>query len=110
VFRQAETEWHRTGRQPQARIATWSVARCLRSLQRHDEALSMQRELEHEWQEAGGVDGYVFEEIAEILDALGRRPEAACYYRRAVDEFAKDPSFARDQPARWQRLLERSGG
>jgi tetratricopeptide (TPR) repeat protein len=110
VFREAETEWHLTGRQPQGRIATWSVARCLRSLQRHEEALSLQHELEREWQKAGGADGYVFEEIAENLHALGQGPDAARYYRRAADELAKDPSFARDQPERWQRLLERSGG
>jgi tetratricopeptide (TPR) repeat protein len=110
VFREAETEWHRSGRQPQGRIATWSVARCLRSLKRHEEALSLLRELEREWQKAGGVDGYVFEEIAENLYTLGRSAHAVLYYRRAADELAKDPSFARDQPARWQRLRERSGG
>jgi tetratricopeptide (TPR) repeat protein len=110
VFREAQTEWHRSGRQPQGRIATWSVARCLRSLQRYGEALAMQRELEREWQKAGGVDGYVFEEIAENLDALGQGTDAARYYRRAADELAKDPSFVRDQPARLQRLRTRSNG
>ena len=39
AFREAEVAWHASGMQPQGRIATWSVARCLRSLQRYDEAL-----------------------------------------------------------------------
>ena len=98
VFREAETEWRRTGRQPQGRIATWSVARCLRSLQ---------RELEREWQKAGGVDGYVFEEIAENFEALGRLADAKPYYARAAEELGKDPAFARDEVARLQRLIER---
>ena len=49
VFIEAETAWRATGKQPQGRIATWSVARCLRSLGRYDEALALQRKLEVEW-------------------------------------------------------------
>ena len=104
VFREAETAWHATGRQPQGRIATWSVARALRSLKRHDEALALQRRLESEWQAAGSADGYVFEEIGENLEALGRPAEATAYFRRAEQELGKDPQFARDEAARWQRI------
>lgn len=104
VFREAETAWHATGRQPQGRIATWSVARALRALGRHDEALQLQTGLEREWQAAGGVDGYVFEEIAENLEALGRTAEATRYFQRAEQELGKDPQFARDEADRWQRI------
>lgn len=107
VFREAETEWHRSGRQPQGRIATWSVARCLRSLKRHAEALEMQRRLEMAWQDAGSEDGYVFEEIAENLDALGHTGEAKPYFARAAQSLAADPAFARNHAARLQRLIER---
>lgn len=103
-FREAETAWHATGRQPQGRIATWSVARALRALQRHDEALQLQRQLERDWASAGSVDGYVFEEIAENLEALGRTREATDYFRRAAAELGRDAKFARDQAARWQRI------
>ena len=105
AFREAEVAWHATGRQPQGRIATWSVARCLRSLQRYDEALQLQQQLEREWQAAGSADGYVFEEIAENLEALGRREEATAYFRRAESELGKDPQFARDNPARLARIM-----
>jgi len=105
AFREAEAAWHATGRQPQGRIATWSVARCLRSLQRYEEALQLQQRLEQEWQAAGSADGYVFEEIAENLEALGRFAEATAYFRRAEGELGKDPQFARDNPARLARIM-----
>jgi tetratricopeptide (TPR) repeat protein len=105
AFREAETAWHATDRQPQGRVATWSVARCLRSLQRHDEALQLQQRLEQEWQAAGSADGYVYEEIAENLEALGRFEEATAYFRRAENEFGKDPQFARDNPTRLARIM-----
>ena len=107
VFIEAESAWRATGKQPQGRIATWSVARCLRSLGRYHEALTLQRTLEAEWSAGGGSDGYVFEEIAEILDALGRPAEARPYYARAARELGKDPSFVRDEPAGLQRLIDR---
>jgi len=105
AFREAEVAWHATGRQPQGRIATWSVARCLRSLKRNEEALQLQQRLEQEWSAAGSADGYVFEEIAENLEALGRREEATAYFRRAESELGKDPQFARENPARVARIM-----
>ena len=109
VFREAEAAWLATGRQPQGRIARWSVARCLRSLGRHDEALAIQRALEQEWAAAGATDGYVFEELAELLDATGKPDEARPYYRRAADELGKDAWFAKNEPKRLARLRERGG-
>lgn len=104
VFREAETAWLATGQQPQGRIATWSVGRALRALQRFDEALALQQQLEREWQDAGGADGYVFEEIAENLEALGRAREATAYFRRAAAELGRDAAFERNEPARWARI------
>jgi len=105
AFREAEVAWHASGRQPQGRIATWSVARCLRSLKRYEEALQLQQRLEQEWQAAGEADGYVFEEIAENQEALGRLEKATAYFRRAESELGKDPQFARDNPARLARIM-----
>jgi tetratricopeptide (TPR) repeat protein len=109
VFREAEVAWLATGRQPQGRIARWSVARCLRSLGRLDEALSIQHALEQEWAAAGQADGYVFEEMAELLDATGKPDQAQPYFRRAADELGKDAWFARNEPKRLARLRERGG-
>lgn len=109
VFREAETAWLATGRQPQGRIARWSVARCLRSLGRYDEALAIQRALEQEWAAAGQADGYVFEEIAELLDATGQPEQAKPYFRRAADELGKDTWFAENESRRLARLRSRGG-
>jgi tetratricopeptide (TPR) repeat protein len=107
VFREAEAAWLATGKQPQGRIARWSVARCLRSLGRFDEALTIQRNLEKEWAAAGSVDGYVLEELAELLEATGRGDEAKPYFRRAAEELGKDAWLARNEPQRLARLREK---
>ena len=109
VFREAEVAWLATGRQPQGRIARWSVARCLRSLGRYEEALGIQRALEQEWAAAGQADGYVYEEIAELLDATGKPDQAQPYFRRAADELGKDAWFVENEPRRLARLRSRGG-
>ena len=66
------------------RIATWSVARVMRSMNRGDEALELQLELERAWDEDGEPDGYVYEEIAELHLAAGDAKKAAAYFRKAL--------------------------
>ena len=83
LFQEAQAEWQRLGKPAQIQIAKWSVARCLRSLGRIDEALAVQRALEAEHAAVGTVDGYVFEEIAENLQALGNAQEAEAYFAKA---------------------------
>lgn len=61
------------------RIARWTVARGLRSLGRLDEALETQRDLAAN----GPEDGYVEEELAELLRARGEEAEAAAHAERA---------------------------
>jgi tetratricopeptide (TPR) repeat protein len=59
------------GKIREIRIARWCVGRALRSLQRYQEALSIQQELYEEWACGGEEqDGYVAEEIAECLTGL----------------------------------------
>ncbi len=91
------------------RVARWCVARALRSLGRVDEALAAQQALEAEIAEAGApADGFVCEEIAECLVALGRAGEAKPWFARAHAELAKDPWFVEAEPARLAHLLEAS--
>jgi tetratricopeptide (TPR) repeat protein len=63
-------------------IAEWAVARTLRSLDRCEEALWIQLRLATE--PLGVEDGYVAEEIAACLNALGRTDEAAPWAARAA--------------------------
>ena len=110
LFEEALVEWTARAQPEQTRIAKWSVARCLRSLGRLDEALHLQRELEQEHAAAGTSDGYVFEEIAELLDSLGEPTEARAYFARAADELGKDESFVQNEPARLARLRSMAAG
>ena len=70
LFEEALSEWSRRGKPQQIRIAKWSVARCLRSLGRFQEALDAQRALEKEYAAAGEVNRDVLDEIAANQAAL----------------------------------------
>jgi tetratricopeptide (TPR) repeat protein len=90
-------------------IARWTVARGLRSLGRYDEAWAIQQALAAEGERAGRVDGYVYEELAEIAlargDDAGARPLAA----KAYAALRTDAGLQADAPDRLARLA-RIGG
>ncbi|HCB02596.1 MAG TPA: hypothetical protein DEP19_09455 [Anaerolineae bacterium] len=88
------------------RIAIWTVARCLRSLNRVDEALSKQMQLLKEFESVGETDGYVFEEIGECLLLLNRNEEAKPYFAKAYAELSKDGFLVDNEPERLKRLKE----
>jgi tetratricopeptide (TPR) repeat protein len=85
-------------------ISRWSVARQLRALKRTEEALAIQRALLGE----NGKDGFVQEEIAECLHALGREEEAKPYFRRA-HEMLKGIDWVAEDKARLERLARLGG-
>jgi len=90
------------------RVAKWCVARALRALGRLDEALQQQDVLYAEHQAAGSKDGFVCEELAECLLALGRGQEARPWFEKAHAALSQDPWLAEKEPARIQRLKEMS--
>ena len=94
----------------QSRIATWTVARTLRSLNRVEEALSKQLALKEELDSAGEEDGYASEEIGECLLLLNRAAEAGPYFAKAYDILSQDEWLADHEPARLARLKELSNG
>jgi tetratricopeptide (TPR) repeat protein len=108
MFEAAQAEWIARDKPEQIQIAKWSVARCLRSLGRYQDALIIQRMLEAEHASAGTVDGYVFEEIAENLFALGQINDAKPYFRKAADELGKDEWFVAHEAGRLAQLILRS--
>jgi len=91
-------------------FARWTVARCLRSLGRLDEALAQQHALLAADEKDGSPDGYVYEEIAECLYAEKKPDEAKPWFKKAHDELAQDPWLTRQQPERIARLLTLAGG
>lgn len=108
LFEEAATQWLTRGKPEQIRQAHWAVARCLRSLERYDEALIIQRALEAEYRALDSADGYVFEELAENLAAIGRSDEAQPYFARAFDELSKDEWFVANEGARLANLKARA--
>jgi tetratricopeptide (TPR) repeat protein len=98
-------EWQQSaGKAREARIAAWTVARTLRSLGRAEEALAIQLENLSRIRETGDSDGFVEEEIAECLLALGRADEARPHFARACETLSKDPWLSADEPERLERL------
>jgi tetratricopeptide (TPR) repeat protein len=110
LFEQALAAARRHGSARQVQIAEWSVARCLRLLRRYDEALARQRRLLDELlQRAGLRDGYVHEEVAENLLALGRADEARPEFALAASLLGADVQFGRREAARLARLRALGG-
>jgi tetratricopeptide (TPR) repeat protein len=104
LFRLALDERRREGESRRTRIARWCVARCLRSLDRVEEALTEQRSIAAELEAAGEVDGFVDEEIGACLLALGRVDEARPFLGRAYAELSGDAGLQADEPERLERL------
>lgn len=109
IFQKAESFFRSKGGEEKIRIAVWTVARCLRSLNRIEEALSKQKALKDELESAGESDGYVYEEIGECLLALKRDDEAKLYFSKAYEILSADEWLAEKEPERLNRLKELSG-
>jgi tetratricopeptide (TPR) repeat protein len=109
LFQRALAARREMGDARDIREARWSVARSLRANGRLDDALKEQVALEKENAKAGEPDGYVFEELGEILYAQGKKDEAKPWFAKAYTELNKDPYLRYDQPDRLKRLKDLSG-
>jgi len=106
MFEKALAASEARGNPTQQRIAKWTVARCLRSLGRHDEALARQLALRDAPNLGGANDGYVFEEIAENLLVLKRADEARIHFARAYELLKDDAYLQANEAARLARLRD----
>jgi tetratricopeptide (TPR) repeat protein len=93
----------------QVLIARWTVGRCLRSLGRFQEALATQRALLESYEKLGTRDGFVYEEIGEILWAQGNKREARSWLRGAYELLSKVDWMVKSEAARLKSLAERGG-
>lgn len=109
IFEKALAFRQKKGKAVETRIAKWSVARALRSLKRNDEALKIQRALEKEFDSLPEKDGFVFEELGELLLLADKEDEAKKYFGLAYDELVKDTWLAKSEPKRIERLKELGG-
>ena len=97
------------GDKRRARIARWTVARALRSLNRLDEAEKIQQALVAENETAGTPDGFVYEELAEIALARNDAATAKAWAAKAYNSLKNDVSLAANEKTRLARLAEIGG-
>jgi len=111
IFEKALTwrQHHDPDRPETIRIAKWCVGRTFRSLNRLEDALTLQQELLAEYQGVGQTDGFVYEEIGECLLALERLAEARPYFALAYEELSQVSWVAASEPERLARLKELGG-
>ncbi len=101
TFQSALAFQQRAGDAIRIRVARWTVARCLRALERYDAALAIQQELIQYPEQ-----GYVSEELGELLLVLGRPDEAGPRFKRAYELLAHRLGADQNQAARLARLKE----
>ena len=82
------------------------MARTLRSLNRLDEALAIQRQNAAQIQREGGSDGYIEEELGEILLAQGHTQAAKAHFARAYEQLSLDDWLVEHEPERLERLSQ----
>jgi tetratricopeptide (TPR) repeat protein len=104
TFQRATAARRAEGNTALVRVAVWAEARALRSLGRVEEALALQLELLRESDALSEQDGYVHEEIAECLTAIGRDAEARSSFSHAYELLSRDPRLTESEPARLERL------
>jgi tetratricopeptide (TPR) repeat protein len=101
TFEEALDYQKATGDAVRIRIAHWTVARCLRALKRYDEAFAIQTSLIPYPEQ-----GYVSEELGELLLAMGQPEEAKPRFRRAYELLHESLGSDLRQTDRLARLKE----
>lgn len=99
LFEKAVVFRERQGKESEIQVARWCVGKTLRVIGRVEEGLAVQRALAA----AGVADGFVEEEIAESLVALGQAEAAKPYFRAAYETLSQISWVAEDK-ARLERL------
>ncbi len=106
IFQKAESYFSEVRREDRLRIAKWTIARCLRSMNRIEEALSKQMALKAEFDSIGGSDGYIEEEIGECLLLLKREEESKPYFAKAYELLSQDAWMMENEAERMKRMKE----
>ncbi|MEM9381378.1 MAG: hypothetical protein AAGB93_15600 [Planctomycetota bacterium] len=105
LFERALAERRHAGDEERALVARWSVARCMRTLGRLQEALGIQRDIASDRAAAGlPPDGFVHEELGELLLELGEPEEAREEFARALPLLRGMRWLVESEPGRIERL------
>jgi tetratricopeptide (TPR) repeat protein len=103
-FEKALPAWEARGGAHNVHLARWAIARAYRSLGRYDDALAIQRRLAAESAAVGAPDGYVYEELGELLLAKGEPAAARPNFTRAFELLGVDADLQANEPERLARL------
>lgn len=107
LFEKAKAYHQEFGNSESRFIARWTVARCLRSLERFTEATEAQQQLMAEMEKLSNPDGFVFEELAELSLVEGAQEKAQAYAQKAVEQLKSQAAWLQEwEPERWKRLEE----
>jgi tetratricopeptide (TPR) repeat protein len=87
-------------------LAKWSAGKVLRTMNRTEEALAIQKGLLSELGIGGAKDGRLFEELAECLHTFKRESEAEIYFDLAYRELSNDEWVTDNQPVKLKRLKD----
>lgn len=96
------------GREPDV-FTQKDIAKVLRLLGRFDEALALLRPIESSLAGKNETNGYIDEELAECLHAIGKTDDAKTYFLRAYESQSKDEWVVKHEAGRLARL-QRLGG
>ena len=101
LFQRALDFQKEQGKEGGIRIATWTVGRCLRSLERYDDAMAVQRSLE-----GGPSAGYIEEELGELLLVTNHADQSKPYFKKAYEMLSGDIWLKANEAPRLERLKE----
>ncbi|MBV8657737.1 MAG: tetratricopeptide repeat protein [Burkholderiales bacterium] len=104
AFDRALVERQKMDEPSEVAVARWMIAHVHRLMGRNDEALAEQLALEKAMLASGDIDGYVYEELAELYLAKDDKKQAKHYAGLAYDELSTDIWLVRDEPERLARL------
>ena len=108
-FEQALPLRQAQGNPENVRVVRWAIARAYRSLGRYEEVLAIQRRLLAETIAADAPDGYVYQELGELLLTRGEAAEARAQFARAYELLSADAGFVAAEPKRLARMHELAG-
>ena len=105
MFEKARDFHEENGNVKSLAIAKWTVGRAYRSLGQIEDALMIMHQLEDAAiQEDKPVDGYVFEELAELYLMLGDHKKSGHYFAEAYTILSQDIWLKRNEPDRLNRM------
>lgn len=104
LFERGVRFFENEGNEKRGRIARWAVARTYRALGQPKKALLLQQALHEEHHALQQQDGYVHEEIAECLLAIGKPTEATPHFSAAYALLSQDGWLRQNEPERLERL------